>query len=84
MIGRSCPIRTVAGQSDNYGGWSTNLNNDDPGTIRHFDPLDVVRCALVGENSMRNHAFTLSGLSHSRSFGVSLLDLSRKRLSPRA
>ena len=34
---------------------------------------------------MRNHAFTLSGLSHSRSFGVSLLlDLSRKRLSPRA
>jgi hypothetical protein len=33
---------------------------------------------------MRNHAFTLSGLSHARSFGVSLLDLSRKHLSPRA
>ena len=44
----------------------------------------MVRCAIVGEKSMRNHAFTLSGLSHSRSFGVSLLDLSRKHLSPRA
>ena len=76
-------MRDVAYKSDNNGGWNTNPDNDTSGTIRHFDPLDVVRCALVGENSMLNHAFTLSGLSHPRSFGVTLLDLSRKRLSPR-
>ena len=44
----------------------------------------MVRCALVGDKGMRNHAFTLSELSHSRSFGVSILELSRKRFSPRA
>ena len=52
--------------------------------MRPFEPLDAVRCAVVGEKGMYNLAVTLIGLCRPRSFGASLLGLSRRRMWPRA
>lgn len=51
--------------------------------VRPLNPFDIIRCTLLDEPERLNRAHTLGNIAREGSFALSLIDASRKGMSPK-